>query len=190
MLWDSHFAQIQTSLARVVGILRKVQWMLPTKTKLLIYHALFQSHLNYCHLVWGTTTAKNMQKLLVLQKQALRAIARVPPLSSSSPLFSKYRIINVNHLYDFRLLQLFKTQMQNNVTFLSDSASLHENLICHYTRHHEHWHIKPARTNYGHQTLSYTLPLALNKYDFDDLSIRSTSYTTLRKMFLCFYNTA
>lgn len=76
--WDDHIERTAGALARTCGILGKFRQVLPSKIKLLIYHAIFSSHLSYCHLVWGTTSRTIIYKLSVLQKIIIRLIAIVP----------------------------------------------------------------------------------------------------------------
>lgn len=56
MSWDAHLSNISSTLARIVGITSRNRHILPTKTKVALYYALFFSHLSYCFLVWGNTS--------------------------------------------------------------------------------------------------------------------------------------
>lgn len=57
-------------VARVVGILVRLRFVLPITIKLLIYKSLFRSHLSYRFLVWGNTTITNITRLERLQKKS------------------------------------------------------------------------------------------------------------------------
>ncbi|XP_042146490.1 uncharacterized protein LOC121835973, partial [Ixodes scapularis] len=78
LVWNKLNEIIANKLSRVVGILTKLRFFLPTNIKLLIYNSLFLSHINYCHLVWGITTTSNLTKLFSLQKKAVRVITGSP----------------------------------------------------------------------------------------------------------------
>ena len=52
----------------------KLKNILPLKARLMIYNSLVQSHLNYCSLVWGTSSKSNIEKLFRTQKKAIRAV--------------------------------------------------------------------------------------------------------------------
>ena len=49
---------------------------------------LFHSHVNYCNIVWGFTTKKNIERIHKLQKRGIRIITHSPYVSSI-PLFLK-----------------------------------------------------------------------------------------------------
>ena len=61
-------------MSRYVGTMYKLKNILPLKARLMIYNSLVQSHLNYCSLIWGTSSKSNIEKLFTTQKKAIRAI--------------------------------------------------------------------------------------------------------------------
>lgn len=61
--------------------------------KLLLYNTLFVSPLNYCHLVWGTTTKTNFHRIFLLQKRASRLVCDVPHLFHTDQIFEKIGVL-------------------------------------------------------------------------------------------------
>lgn len=66
----------------IIGIfaLRNFRDFLPKKELISVYHALIGSHLNYGIIAWGITNNKNMEKLLRLQKWAIRTSQAYTPI--------------------------------------------------------------------------------------------------------------
>lgn len=95
MNWTYHIELVMKSLSSAAGVLSRCRHFFPEKVRLQIYHALFESHLNYCALVWATTTKHNIHALLQLQKRALRHVANLPYFHSTAQLLNKYNIIRV-----------------------------------------------------------------------------------------------
>lgn len=58
MSWDAHIT-VSMKLSRVGGITVRHKFLLPTRTKLILYYIFFYSCLNYSFLVWGNTTVSN-----------------------------------------------------------------------------------------------------------------------------------
>lgn len=58
MTWTCYVESLTKSLSSVAGALSRCRHFLPVRVKLQIYHVLFSSRINYCALVWGTTTIK------------------------------------------------------------------------------------------------------------------------------------
>ena len=77
----------------------KLRYYLKQKMLVNIYYSLIYSHLNYAVQVWGSACKTELNKLLLLQKKAVRMITfndqipQVPgPLFNSNPLFHDLNI--------------------------------------------------------------------------------------------------
>lgn len=95
MAWNRHTEHISHTLCKVLGVMRRCQNILPVKQKILVYNALFSSHLHYFHLVWSTGSKASLNDLVVLQKNALRCIEGVSYNLHTAPIFAKYRILRI-----------------------------------------------------------------------------------------------
>lgn len=108
MKWDYH-TELLYKLCKVLGVLRKCQGLLPVPQKLLIFNALFTSHLHYCNLIWCNGTNQSISNLIILQKKALRSVANLPFNAHTSQIFVKYKIIKLNLLYEYSLVISFRS---------------------------------------------------------------------------------
>ena len=54
-------------------MLYKVRQFVNQRTLISIYHAIFDSHLNYASIVWGQTKS-SINRVFIIQKKVLRAI--------------------------------------------------------------------------------------------------------------------
>lgn len=165
LCWDLCIDSVANKLARVVGILTKLQSFLPFGVKRLLYNALFLSHVNYCHLVWGNTTLSNIRKLFLLQKKAVRAITNSTYDAHTHPLFCALNLQPVPTIYHSILLRRFTTAKKQNDKLFEQLSLLTTNSNSYKTRHKETWYVPKARTNYGHQMLRHTLPSLLNSLE-------------------------
>lgn len=150
---------------------------------MLIFNSLFQSRLNYCHLVWGTTTTGNLDKIHVLQKKFLRAIENVPSHFHTREYFLKYRVLPATTLYDYRLCRAYKQELKTRSDFLKDLSRLQENTTVYATRKKEYWKIPTVRTTYGKQTLGNNLPRLLNRLICEGLQLENMSFKAIRSFF-------
>ena len=55
--WDTHVNVIGNEISRVIGIIKKLQFIFPKEILLSIYNALILPHINYCLLSWGSGSA-------------------------------------------------------------------------------------------------------------------------------------
>lgn len=162
--WDSHVGTICKKLAQVTGVLSRCRRLLPMKAKLQIYHALFLSHINYCSLVWATTSKMNINKIFMFQKKIVRHIANLEYFASTDTAFRDLSLVKAEHMYRFRILRAFYLGSNSFKSFLTATASLQTrtNTLC--TRNSDVWFVPKFRNNYKLQSLQHNLPCILNEY--------------------------
>lgn len=97
MSWDSDTDCVANKAVRALGLLYRPRDLPPTKTRLLVYHSLFMPSTEYCFLVWGTTTSKNIFKLKRLQNN-IRVIVNSAPNNPARPLLKKHDLVSLDHL--------------------------------------------------------------------------------------------
>ena len=86
--WKSHIDYLSVKLSRANVLLFKIRNFVNSSILRTIYLAIFESHLNYCCLVWSQNH-NAINRLVIIQKKALRFIKFQPRNSHSSPLFKK-----------------------------------------------------------------------------------------------------
>ena len=77
---------LETKIARAVGILYKLKYLLPESAMLNFYYALVHSNLIYGILVWGNTFPSYLTKLSKLQNKAIRIVTGKNWNDSANPL--------------------------------------------------------------------------------------------------------
>ena len=70
--WNNHIDTILLKISRTVGLLSKLRHFVPFSTLISIYHSLRAPYLRYGVIAWGQASKSQLNKLLVLQKRALR----------------------------------------------------------------------------------------------------------------------
>lgn len=185
MSWNSHINYLAGKLSQIAGQVFALKF-LPLKIKLLIYHSLFASHLNYCLLVWGTTSATNINRLFLLQKKIIRSICNENFDSHTAPLFSRLEVIKFPSLYNYQLSTMFVKERNSIQCKICTLANLRPNARHYGTRSPEIWRVPFARTNYGKQLICHTLPALLNNHDSNRFNYNSCTTAQLRKLYLHF----
>lgn len=161
MSWNAHTEKLCGTISRISGILSRVRFSLPKAVKLLIYKSLFLSHVNYCHLVWGTTTLTNIRKLHVIQKRAVRAVANAPYRSHTTPIFHDMKLLPLPEYYRAMLVKRYQAGLKGD-NLLGTIANLNHRKVLYNTRFNHTWLIPRTRTNYGKEMLRFLLPFHLN----------------------------
>ena len=68
---------ISGTMARNIGILKRIRNFLLQESLLLLYHTLIEPYLRYCSIVWGQCSESLKDRLQTLQNKAARTITRV-----------------------------------------------------------------------------------------------------------------
>ena len=92
LTWNTHVQEISKKISRVIGLLYKMQLILPRRILLSLYNTMILPHINYCLLSWG----KDNDGILKLQKKAVRIISSSEYRAHTEPLFKDLNILRVN----------------------------------------------------------------------------------------------
>ena len=106
--WKEQISQITKKISRSVGIICKLRNCIDVLLLRTIYYSLVYSHLNYGIQVWGSACKTDLEKILILQKKAVRAMSgnrwyqtygNPGPLTHSNPLFKSLGILKIYDIY-------------------------------------------------------------------------------------------
>jgi len=102
--WDTHTDQLCGKLNTSIYVLKRIKSISTLETAKLAYFSIFESHLRYGLIVWGNSSQKNIQRILILQKRAIRVLAGLNPIESCRIPFKEMRILTVISLYIFEAI--------------------------------------------------------------------------------------
>ena len=90
--WQYHVNNLSIKLNRANALLFKMRKYVSLKILRSIYFAIFDSYLSYCCLVWAQNYS-TIQRIIILQKKAIRIINFQPRNFHTSPLFKQNSIL-------------------------------------------------------------------------------------------------
>lgn len=114
LVWDSHISGLCVRLSRVLYLLRKLSNEVDGKFLCMAYYAFFHAHLSYGTKLWGHSSLTN--KVLLLQKKALRLISNAGFHDHCKPLFIEKRILTVYSVYILQCTIAIKDSLYSFVT--------------------------------------------------------------------------
>ena len=178
--WKFHISNISKKILRSIGIMYKLRPFLPLKVMKDVYYSLIYLHIIYAIEVWGSTFKTELNKILILQKRALRLMTfsdlypdTPGPLCPSNPIFPKLNMLKVSDIHKYQVLKfVFKSinrlapeqfhdwfqlnhesnRYKTRSNFNIDSGSIIKNLVIPYAR----------TTNYGMKQLKVNGPRLWN----------------------------
>ena len=111
--WKHHNNYVALKISRNIGILFKLRHFVPPKTLYGICNSLISPYLSYGLVGWGQASKTHLDKLLILQKRAVRLINIAPLHSHAVPYFLHSNIMPITMLY-FKLSSVLMFDVYNN----------------------------------------------------------------------------
>ena len=99
LTWRSHINSICKTCCRNIGVLNKLKHFLPKPNMYQLYCTLILPFLTYGILLWGNANRNSLDRIVKLQKRAVRIITNSSYLSHTKPLFEKFNMLDVHQLY-------------------------------------------------------------------------------------------
>ena len=109
--WNAHINKILNKTSRAIAILKRLHKLLPTSTLLLIYNSLLLPHISYSILAWGFTC----DRVLKLQKTAIRLLCHTHFYAHTEPLFKKLNVLRVSDLFKQKALNFYYRYCKNEL---------------------------------------------------------------------------
>lgn len=102
--WQPELSKLENKISSSCYALRSLRDEASVADLKMVYHAIVESHLRYSIRFWGNSYDYNVKKAFILQKRAIRTIARIPLWESCRPYFRQLSILTVPCLYILELL--------------------------------------------------------------------------------------
>ena len=132
--WKDHQNFIAMKLNKANAILLKLKNFVNSSILKNIYFSIFESHLNYCSIIWSQNIDSS-NRLFLLQKKAIRTISHAQRLSHTSPLFSKAKILKFYDKVSVENCLLISKSLSNNLpTFFREWFSFSSSTHTHNLR--------------------------------------------------------
>ena len=111
LTWKDHISKISIKIARVIGIMNKLKHIFPHQILRTLYNSLIHSHFIYGLYIWGFSP----KRLTILQKKAVRILARRPYISHSTSItiFKNLKILKLKDQYSIQLYKLYHKNTNN-----------------------------------------------------------------------------
>ena len=119
--WKNHIEKIAIKSSKIIGILNKLKYILPTQIKVLLYNTLLLPHINDCILSCGY----KCDRITKIQKRAIRLINLSKYNAHTGPIFKQFKLLKVNHILQMQEFKCFHKFKHNT----SPAYLQHLNLI-------------------------------------------------------------
>ena len=108
--WKHHISIISKKVSRSIGIMYRIRKYVDLRVLKNIYYSLIYSHIVYAIQVWGSANVTELDKILILQKKAVRMMTQKDqfpqmrgPLNPSDPIFVELGILKVQDVFKLQV---------------------------------------------------------------------------------------
>ncbi len=110
--FNAHTNILCNKLSKSLYCINRAKNFLNIKNLKILYYALIHSHLNYCSIILNSTTQQNKNRILKLQKKAIRIVTKSKFNDHTQPLFNEHRILT----YD-KIVYLNSAMFMHSIVF-------------------------------------------------------------------------
>ena len=138
LTWKNHIDCICKTISRNIGVMNKLKHFVPDRILHTLYCTLVLPYLNYGILLWGNTCKSYLDKLIKLQKWAIRTISNSHYRSHTGPLFSKHDILTLNDMFNLELGVFMFKYSSNELPNVFNDFFMKRSDIHNYPTRHAH----------------------------------------------------
>ena len=128
LTWSDHIKHLTKKIASSTWLLSKIKKFLSQDHRVQFYKSYIQPHIDFCNIVWGSSSEANKLRIFKLQKRACRVILDFN-VDDSSEAMKSLKIMSIyDRLYLRKAKFMFK--VYNNVapTYISENFILRNNV--------------------------------------------------------------
>ena len=97
--WKAHIDYICKRVSKFIAILHKLKFSLSIKSLKLLYNAFILPNLSYCITIWGNTYKSNINRIIILQNRAIRAIYNLQNRINTDEFYNSLNILKFKDIY-------------------------------------------------------------------------------------------
>jgi len=176
-----HIELISNNISNNVGILHKLKYFIPKSILYCIYCSLIMPYLSYGILVWGNTHKIYLDKLLKLQKRAVRNISKSEFRSHTAPLFKDLNLLRIYDMYTYYLcIFMFKYSINQLPSLFKDYFIKRSNVHNLNTRKNNDYQLTRNKTTFSSKGIRSTGPKYWNQLNTDIKNVKTINTFKLK----------
>ena len=161
--WKSHISLVAHKISKSIGIIYRSSYFLSKTSLRTLYNSLVLPYLYYCNLVWGSTYKRNLKRLTILQKRAIRMVSRSGCDAHTDPIFKELKYLKLNGIHLLQLGQFMYSFITGNLPTKFDSFfSVNKCIHSYNTRYASFFRLPLCRTNISQFSISFQGPKFFN----------------------------
>jgi len=157
--WENHINMISIKISKIIGIINRLKFVFPQRILFTLYNSLLLPHFFYGILLWGYCA----DRVVKLQKRAIRTISFSKPLDHTEPLFKTLNLLKLEDIYVIRIYKFYHKLSNNNLpSYFDEYKMLTEPITRRYSTRCTILETYRVKNEYAKCCLKYQLISLLN----------------------------
>ena len=162
--WKEHIDHVSCKIAKAVGAINRIKTIVPYNVLVSLYNTMILPHISYCNIVWGNCAKTHLNRILVLQKRAIRIIFNLQPLSHTAPYFRKMNCLTIFNIHKQQIAIFMFSYCHNYLPkFLDDCFIVNRSIIKYETRQSNNLYMPNFIYEFSRSTITYAGPKIWNE---------------------------
>ena len=120
--WSMQVDQLCSKVSSRIYLLSRIKQYLNLESRKLFYTGYILPLIDYCCIIWGSCSKYDTERILKLQKRAIRLILDADPLSPSDPLFKSLQWMKIDQRIKYhKYMLLYKCLSGDAPSYLTDN---------------------------------------------------------------------
>ena len=109
LTWMKHINLVTSKISENIGVMHKLSYYLHTDVIKCFYYTLVYPYIHYGNIVWANNYPSKLTRIVVLQKRAVRIIAKVGCRESTAEMFKELKLLRVDQINELEVsILMFK----------------------------------------------------------------------------------
>ena len=176
LTWKSHISLTANKLSKSIGIIHKSRFFLSTHSLRTLYTSMILPYLYYCNLAWAGTYKSNLQRIVTLQKRALRIVSNSTYIAHTGPIFKELKLLKFHDIHSFQLgFFMFSFKNSTLPSKFNNFFLLNSQIHNYNTRNAQSFRLPLCRTNTRKFSIYFQGPNFYNSLTSDITSSPSSA---------------
>ncbi|MES9905404.1 MAG: reverse transcriptase family protein [Sedimenticola sp.] len=126
LTWTNHINMLSKKISTNIWLLSKIKEYLPLSYRVTYYKAFIQPHIDFCNVVWGSTSVSNINRISRLQKRACKTMFGY----NVDNISEQMKLVNILSVEERILLRkakfMYKVTANETPTYISEMFKYRE----------------------------------------------------------------
>ena len=164
--FKQHVDCVAKTIARNIGVMNKLKYFIPKRILHTLYCTLVLPYLNYNILIWGSTCKTYMDKIVKLQKWAMRTISCSHYRSHTDPIFAEFKMLKVFDMFTLELGSfMFKYSSNDLPPVFANYFKKRSEIHNYTTRYKDNYHYTNNKRTFSDHSVRTLGPHLWNSLD-------------------------